>query len=61
MQSEILKYNISLNNHEENEARLKTVIEKLERKLKGQEERFTEARNPDYDALTKIEDQWRRK
>ena len=43
-----------LNKDEENEACLKIVIEKLEGELKEQQERFTEARKPDYNALTKM-------
>ena len=39
----------------QNEAHLKTVIKKLERELKEQEERFTEVGNPNFDAFTKIE------
>ena len=39
-----------------NEAHLKTVIKKLEAELREQEERFTEIGNPDYAALTKIEE-----
>ena len=33
-------------------AHLKTVIKKLEKELREQEERFTEVGNPDYDAFT---------
>ena len=43
---------ISLNR---NEVHLETVIKKLEGELREQEERFTEAGKPDYDAFTKIE------
>ena len=43
-----------LNKDEENEACLKIVIEKLKGELKEQQERFTEARKPDYNALTKM-------
>ena len=39
----------------QNEAHLKTVIEKLEGELREQEERFTEVGNPDYDAFATIE------
>ena len=39
----------------QNEAHLKTVIEKLEGELREQEERLTEVGNPDYDAFATIE------
>ena len=38
----------------QNEARLKTIIKKLERELREQEEIFTEVGHPDYDSFTKI-------
>ena len=34
MKSQILKYNSLINDHKENEAHLKTIIEKLEEELK---------------------------
>lgn len=54
MKSQILKYNSLINDHKENEAHLKTIIEKLEEELKWQEERLADARNLEYDALTKL-------
>ena len=40
----------------ENEAQLKNAIVNQQKELKDQEEKFMEAGNPDFDAITKLED-----
>ena len=56
LQTEITEYENSLNLSKENEAQLKNAIVNQQKELKDQEETLTEAGNPDFDAITKLED-----
>ena len=56
LQTEITEYENSLNLSKENEAQLKNAIVNQQKELKDQEEKFMEAGNPDFDAITKLED-----
>ena len=61
LQSEIAMYKNSMKALEENEAKLKTIINNQEKDYRTQQETFNQAGNPDFDAISKLEEVMKRK